>query len=92
MSYVHVSCPKFQSEGEYILIATHPQHLRVIHIQFQMIYVSRNPRDACISFYHFCKLMEGYNGTFQQFAEMYLEGNGTITCSNLVYFSFHNLV
>ncbi|XP_067133688.1 sulfotransferase 1C3-like [Centruroides vittatus] len=40
------------------------------------IYVTRNPRDCCVSYYHFMKLLP-FPGelNFQEFLEVFLEGN-----------------
>lgn len=38
----------------------------------KIIYVSRNPRDACVSFYNHWKVLEGYEGTFEEFANAFL--------------------
>ncbi|CAH0554476.1 unnamed protein product [Brassicogethes aeneus] len=42
--------------------------------QPKIIYVSRNPKDTCISYYHHSKLIEGYNGNFDEFCELFLGG------------------
>ena len=49
----------------------------------KVIFVSRNPKDTCVSFYHHAKNMEEsntmengeFNGTFADFAETFLDGN-----------------
>ncbi|XP_071445164.1 luciferin sulfotransferase-like [Hetaerina americana] len=41
----------------------------------KVIYVARNPKDTCVSYYHHCQLMEGYNGSFQDFCELFLGDN-----------------
>ncbi|XP_048505631.1 luciferin sulfotransferase-like [Athalia rosae] len=40
----------------------------------KIIYVTRNPKDACVSFYYYCKLLHGLKGTFEEFAELFLQG------------------
>ena len=40
--------------------------------QFQIIYVARNPRDTCISFYNFIKVAEGYKGSLADFTDAFL--------------------
>lgn len=42
----------------------------------KMIYVTRNPKDTCVSFYHYCRLLHNLNGTFEDFAELFIEDNG----------------
>lgn len=42
------------------------------------IYVARNPKDCCISFYHHTKLFPAYyfkDGNFDDFFDLFLEGN-----------------
>ena len=39
---------------------------------FQIICVTRNPRDACVSFYYFIGICEGYQGTLEEFTECFL--------------------
>ncbi|XP_059489703.1 luciferin sulfotransferase-like isoform X2 [Neocloeon triangulifer] len=38
----------------------------------KLIYVARNPKDACVSYYHHSRLLEGYRGTFDEFCELFL--------------------
>lgn len=52
-----------------------PRQLRNFSTRAKMIYVIRNPRDTLISYYHHCKLMEDYKGTFPEFVELFLDGN-----------------
>ncbi|KAF5280174.1 hypothetical protein FQR65_LT15037 [Abscondita terminalis] len=40
----------------------------------KIISVLRSAEDTCVSFYHHCKLMEGYKGTFDEFCELFLAG------------------
>lgn len=39
----------------------------------KIIYVARNSKDTCVSFYHYCKLMHNLEGTFEEFAELLLD-------------------
>ncbi|XP_031843273.1 sulfotransferase 2 [Nomia melanderi] len=41
----------------------------------KIVYVSRNPKDTCVSFYHYCRTFHGMNGSFDDFAELFLTGN-----------------
>ncbi|CAL4101102.1 unnamed protein product [Meganyctiphanes norvegica] len=43
----------------------------------KFVYVARNPYDVCISGYHYCRLHKDcyYAGTFDQFAQRFMEGN-----------------
>lgn len=43
-------------------------------ICFQLIYVARNPKDQCVSYYHYCKLLHGLDGSFDEFCNMFLTG------------------
>lgn len=41
------------------------------------IYVARNPKDCCTSFYHHMKVLPGYqfsDGTYDEFLDMYISG------------------
>ncbi|XP_068174836.1 sulfotransferase family 5A, member 1 [Antennarius striatus] len=42
----------------------------------KVIYVSRNPKDVAVSYYHFCKMAEFFPSftTFQEFLHQFLEG------------------
>lgn len=44
----------------------------------QIIYVARNPKDLCVSFYHYCLLVHGLVGTFEEFCEIFLNDNAPI--------------
>ncbi|GLV32780.1 Sulfotransferase 2 [Carabus blaptoides fortunei] len=40
--------------------------------QPKIIYVARNPKDTCVSYYYHCRLIEGYTGNFVDFANQFL--------------------
>ena len=39
----------------------------------KIIYVTRNPRDACVSFFNHFKILDGYTGTFPDFVNSFLD-------------------
>lgn len=49
-----------------------------IHVYFQIIYVARNPKDLCVSYYHYCLLVHGLVGTFEEFCEIFLNDKAPI--------------
>ncbi|KAL1491374.1 hypothetical protein ABEB36_011981 [Hypothenemus hampei] len=40
----------------------------------KIIYISRNPKDTCISYYHFSRLIKEFDGTLEEFCEKFLAG------------------
>jgi len=38
----------------------------------QIIYVARNPKDVCVSFYHYRVLFQGYHGTLDDFVQEFV--------------------
>ena len=38
----------------------------------KIVYVTRNPRDACVSYHNHWKVMSGYSGGFEEFAEAFI--------------------
>lgn len=38
----------------------------------QIIYIARNPKDLCVSYYHYCALVHGMVGTFDEFCGLFL--------------------
>lgn len=40
----------------------------------KIIYVARNPKDAAISFYHYYQMVYRYEGTVDEFLNLFLEG------------------
>lgn len=41
----------------------------------RIVYTARNPKDLCVSYYHYFKLLHGMNGDFEQFVDLFLEGH-----------------
>lgn len=42
----------------------------------QVVYVARNPKDMCVSYYHHCRHVYNMKGTFEEFAELFLQDKG----------------
>ncbi|KAF7272637.1 hypothetical protein GWI33_014600 [Rhynchophorus ferrugineus] len=40
----------------------------------KIIYISRNPKDTCVSYYHFCRLVKDFDGTLEEFCNLFLYG------------------
>ncbi|CAN7988202.1 unnamed protein product [Ixodes hexagonus] len=60
------------------LIKTHlPYHLLPQHPQAKYIYVCRNPKDACVSYFYHTRGFSGYefeDGRFEDYFDIYVEG------------------
>ena len=43
----------------------------------KVVFVGRNPKDACVSFYHFCQQLPNvqYKGDFEQFMNLFIHGD-----------------
>ncbi|XP_013793546.1 sulfotransferase 1C2-like [Limulus polyphemus] len=59
-------------------IKTHlPFHLQPYSPKAKFIYVARNPKDCCVSFFHHMKMFPGYefqDGCFDDFFELFING------------------
>lgn len=42
----------------------------------KMVYVARNPKDACISWYHHQRLMDGWGGSLDDFVDCFVSDTG----------------
>ncbi|XP_059617444.1 luciferin sulfotransferase-like [Phlebotomus argentipes] len=63
-----------------------PAHLlprAIWQVKPKIIYVARNPKDVCVSFYHHYKHLHGYAGSFEDFAEAFL-------ADHVIYSPFHS--
>ncbi|KAF2891770.1 hypothetical protein ILUMI_14403 [Ignelater luminosus] len=49
---------------------------KLLFCWFQIIYVTRNPKDTCVSYYHHCRFIEGFKGEFNDFCDLFIEGKG----------------
>ncbi|KAM7359796.1 sulfotransferase 2 isoform 1-T2 [Cochliomyia hominivorax] len=44
----------------------------------KIIYTARNPKDLCVSFYHYCKLVHGLHGPFEEFLDLFINEQSPI--------------
>ncbi|KAJ8982719.1 hypothetical protein NQ317_019510 [Molorchus minor] len=56
-----------------------PKHIQEGTRKPKIIYVTRNPKDTCVSYFNHAKLLEGYSGTFDDFCRLFLAGKLTYT-------------
>ncbi|XP_060824328.1 luciferin sulfotransferase-like [Bombus pascuorum] len=49
-----------------------PRQIRTGEKKPKIIYVARNPKDTCISYFHHCQIIEGYRGNFSDFCRLFL--------------------
>ena len=60
------------------IIKTHlPYHMLPMNKNAKYIFIARNPKDCCVSFYHHTKGFKAYNfadGKFQDYFELFLSG------------------
>lgn len=47
----------------------------------KIVYVTRNPKDTCVSFFHHSALVLGFQGNFEEFVELFL--GETCSCQSL---------
>ncbi|KAJ9600879.1 hypothetical protein L9F63_000991 [Diploptera punctata] len=52
-----------------------PKQIRDGSKKPKIIYVARNAKDTCVSYYHHCKLLEGYTGNFEDYCKLFLGGS-----------------
>lgn len=43
--------------------------------QPKIVYVARNAKDTCVSYYHHCKILEGYTGSFENYCKLFMGGS-----------------
>ncbi|XP_017058596.1 luciferin sulfotransferase-like [Drosophila ficusphila] len=44
----------------------------------KIVYTARNPKDQCVSYYHYLKMRQGFIGDFDQFVDLFLDGYAPI--------------
>lgn len=54
-----------------------PRQIRTGEKKPKIIYVARNPKDTCISYFHHCQVIEGYRGNFPDFCRLFLADKRT---------------
>ncbi|XP_032665688.1 luciferin sulfotransferase-like [Odontomachus brunneus] len=71
---------------EYVINKSRPRYIKT-HLPWtllpkelsekkpKIIYVTRNPKDTCVSYYHYCKTFHNMQGSFDEFAELMLQDN-----------------
>ncbi|XP_063907529.1 luciferin sulfotransferase-like [Zophobas morio] len=78
--FLHDSIGYYKSLPSPLVVKTHlPLDLLPMQIKDgvkkpKIIYVARDSRDACISYYHHSRLIEGFKGNFEEFCELFLAG------------------
>lgn len=73
-------------EGQRLIKSHLPYHLlpsSFTENKSKIIYITRNPKDTVVSYFHFLKMVgyNGYNGTFEEFVDLFCE-------EKLMYSSF----
>lgn len=68
-----------------------PRQIRTGERRPRIIYVARNPKDTCVSYYHHCRLMEGYSGGFNSFCRLFLGDKRAQNCTkpHRLWFPIH---
>ncbi|KAI4491865.1 hypothetical protein M0804_003257 [Polistes exclamans] len=77
---------KLGDSVENVINASRPRYIKThlpwdllptdIHLKKpKIIYITRNPKDTCVSFYHYCKIFHNIKGSFEDFAELFMNEN-----------------
>ncbi|XP_017774557.1 PREDICTED: sulfotransferase family cytosolic 1B member 1-like [Nicrophorus vespilloides] len=51
-----------------------PKDIRNFKKKPKIIHIARNPKDTCVSYFHHCKLNEGFTGSFDDFWQLFVTG------------------
>ncbi|XP_050070520.1 luciferin sulfotransferase [Anopheles maculipalpis] len=54
----------------------HPREMD--NVRPKIIYVVRNPKDLCVSYYYYCQLIHRSEGTFEEFCDLFLADQAPI--------------
>lgn len=65
---------KIFKTSELIFLVSYIQKM----IVFQIVYVARNPKDMCVSYYHYCILVHSMRGTFEEFCDLFLKDKAPV--------------
>lgn len=65
--------------------------LQLWSVKPKIVYVSRNPKDTAISYFHHMRTLLGMTGTFEDFAEAFLESKILLTPLHSHFLSFWNM-
>lgn len=49
----------------------------------KIVYITRDPKVVCISYFHHVRLLEGFTGSFEEFFQLYVKGKGILNLSEL---------
>ena len=61
-----------------------PKQLRFGEKKCKVVYVARNPKDVCISYYYHYKLLEAYCSSFENFCKLFLADKGMFMKSIII--------
>ncbi|KAK3926899.1 Luciferin sulfotransferase [Frankliniella fusca] len=53
-----------------------PEEMAVV--KPRVVYVARDPKDMCVSYYHHCRLIYNMKGSFEEFAELFLQDKAPV--------------
>jgi len=74
------SATAFETRPSPRLFKSHLPWRRIPKGPGRYIYVARNGRDVAMSYYHLCRMYNGYEGTFAEFFDQFLKGKTSFGC------------